>query len=131
MLEERRGKIDEKICAYILRKTLEGLHYLHSRGIVHRDIKSDNILINMQGDIKIADFGYATQLNKQKRGTVSQVGTVCWMAPELIQLKKKYNHKVDIWSLGIFAYEIAEGEPPYMKENQAKVLYNIVAKDPP
>jgi len=60
MLEERRGKIDEKICAYILRKTLEGLHYLHSRGIVHRDIKSDNILVNMQGDIKIADFGYAT-----------------------------------------------------------------------
>jgi serine/threonine protein kinase len=71
MLEERRGKIDEKIQAYILRKTLEGLHYLHSRGIVHRDIKSDNILINKEGDLKIADFGYATQLNKQKRGTVS------------------------------------------------------------
>jgi p21-activated kinase 1 len=131
MLEERRGKIDEKICAYILRKTLEGLHYLHSRGIVHRDIKSDNILVNMQGDIKIADFGYATQLNKQRKGTVSQVGTVCWMAPELIKLKKKYNHKVDIWSLGIFAFEIAEGEPPYLNEKQAKVLYNIVTKDPP
>jgi serine/threonine protein kinase len=60
MLEERRGNFDEKICAYILRKTLEGINYLHSRGIVHRDIKSDNILINKQGDIKIADFGYAT-----------------------------------------------------------------------
>lgn len=131
MLEERRGNIDEKVCAYILLKTLEGINYLHHRGIVHRDIKSDNILINTKGDVKIADFGYATQLNKQKRGTVSQVGTVCWMAPELIKLKKKYNHKVDIWSLGIFAFEIAEGEPPYMKEQQAKVLYNIVSKEPP
>ena len=53
------------------------------------------------------------------------------MAPELIKLKKKYNQKVDIWSLGIFAFEIAEGEPPYMNEKQAKVLYNIVTKEPP
>jgi len=60
MLEERRGNMDEKICAYIIRKTLEGIKYLHSRGIVHRDIKSDNILVNKKGDIKIADFGYAT-----------------------------------------------------------------------
>jgi serine/threonine protein kinase len=60
MLEERRGNIDEKICAYILLKTLEGINYLHHRGIVHRDIKSDNILINTKGDVKIADFGYAT-----------------------------------------------------------------------
>ena len=60
MLEERRGNIDEKICAYIIKQTLEGINYLHSRGIVHRDIKSDNILVNKKGDIKIADFGYAT-----------------------------------------------------------------------
>lgn len=60
MLEERRGNIDERICAYILRRTLEGLYFLHSRGIVHRDIKSDNILTNKEGDIKLADFGYAT-----------------------------------------------------------------------
>lgn len=62
MLEERRGNIDENICAYILRRALKGLDFLHSRGIVHRDIKSDNILVNKQGDIKLADFGYATQL---------------------------------------------------------------------
>ena len=131
VLEERRGNIDEKVCAYILRKTLEALYYLHSRGIVHRDIKSDNILVNREGDIKLADFGYATQLYKQKRGTVSQVGTICWMAPELIRLQKNYNHKVDIWSFGIFAMEIADGQPPYISEKQAKVLYNIVTKDPP
>ena len=58
--EENPGKIPEKVIAYILRKTLEGLLFLHSRGIVHRDIKSDNILLNRKGDIKLADFGYAT-----------------------------------------------------------------------
>jgi len=64
LLEEMKGKLDENLCAYLLRRTLEGLNYLHSRGIVHRDIKSDNILINSEGDIKLADFGYATQLTK-------------------------------------------------------------------
>lgn len=116
ILEAKRGNIDEKVCAYILKRTLEGLYFLHQRGIVHRDIKSDNILVNTQGDVKLADFGYATQLTRQKRGTVSQVGTVCWMAPELISLRKKYNHAVDIWSFGIFAIEIADGEPPYINE---------------
>lgn len=60
MLEDAKGDIDEKICAYILRKTLEGLDYLHSKSIIHRDIKSDNILCNREGDIKLCDFGYAT-----------------------------------------------------------------------
>lgn len=71
MLEDAKGDIDEKICAYILRKTLEGLDYLHSKSVIHRDIKSDNILCNRDGDIKLCDFGYATQLTKSKRGTVS------------------------------------------------------------
>ncbi len=57
--EERKGNISENVCAYILYQTLKGLSYLHSRNIVHRDIKSDNILINSKGDIKLADFGYA------------------------------------------------------------------------
>lgn len=60
LVVEKRGNIDETIISYILLKTLEGINYLHLRGIVHRDIKSDNILINKKGDIKIADFGYAT-----------------------------------------------------------------------
>lgn len=53
------------------------------------------------------------------------------MAPELIQLKKNYNQKVDIWSLGIFAIEIADGNPPYMNLEQPRALYNIVMKDAP
>ena len=60
ILEEKKGDIPENVCAYILYKVLEGLQFLHQRGIAHRDIKSDNILANSNGDIKLADFGYAT-----------------------------------------------------------------------
>jgi serine/threonine protein kinase len=91
ILEEKGGNMEERLCAFILRKTLEGLCYLHSKSIIHRDIKSDNILVNSNGDIKLCDFGYATQLTKTKRGTVSQVGTICWMAPELVKNDKKYD----------------------------------------
>ena len=115
--EDKNIKIDEKVIAYIMRKCLEGLLFLHQRGIVHRDIKSDNILLNSKGDIKLADFGYATQLTSNRRETVSKVGTVCWMAPEIVaSYRKKYDHKCDIWSLGIFAFELAYGEPPYLRE---------------
>lgn len=59
IVEEKKGNISENVCAYILQQTLKGLHYLHQRNIVHRDIKSDNILVNLEGDLKLADFGYA------------------------------------------------------------------------
>ena len=77
--------------------------------IIHRDIKSDNILCKDNGEIKLADFGYAVMLTQQQQARASKVGTVCWMAPELIEAKedKKYSNKVDIWSLGIFAIEPA------------------------
>lgn len=132
MVVENAGKLTEEICAYILRETLYGLDFLHSKSIIHRDIKSDNILFNTEGDIKLADFGYATQLTKKRRGTVSQVGTVCWMAPELIAKKKNgYNEKIDVWSYGIFAIELSNGEPPYLMDRQDRVLYNIMKKKPP
>lgn len=60
ILEEKEGNINENLCAFILRRVLESLDYLHSKGIVHRDIKSDNILVNSKGDIKLTDFGEAT-----------------------------------------------------------------------
>ena len=60
LVEDKKGDIPENICAYILQQTLIGLEYLHKKNIVHRDIKSDNILINSDGELKLADFGYAT-----------------------------------------------------------------------
>ena len=114
IVEERKGKIPENVCAYIIYQTLQGLYSLHRRNIVHRDIKSDNILINNEGDLKLADFGYAAQLTLERDNRTTKVGTVCWMAPELILGKASYDAKVDIWSLGIFALELATGEPPYL-----------------
>ena len=130
MLEELAGNYSEGFCKYTLYKTVQGLIDLHSQNIIHRDIKSDNIRCKENGEIKLADFGYAVMLTQQQQSRASKVGTVCWMAPELIEAKedKQYSNKVDIWSLGIFAIELAQGEPPYITEHHTRVLFNIVQK---
>lgn len=87
--------------------------------------------MNTKGEVKLADFGYAVQLTQEKAGRKSKVGTVCWMAPELIRGERSYTTKVDIWSFGIFAMEMADGDPPYISEPQGRVIFNIVKKDPP
>mmetsp|Transcript_78108 Transcript_78108/g.108019 ORF Transcript_78108/g.108019 Transcript_78108/m.108019 type:complete len:219 (+) Transcript_78108:854-1510(+) len=131
IVESYQSKYSENCCKYVLLKTLQGLNYLHTRYIIHRDIKSDNILVNMKGEVKLADFGYSVQLTQEKAGRLSKVGTVCWMAPELIKGGREYNTKVDIWSFGIFAMELADGDPPYINETQQRVVYNILKKNPP
>ena len=98
--------------------------------ILHRDMKSDNVLLTTDGAVKLADFGYAAQLTKEKDKRASRVGTVCWMAPELIKGRGTYDAKVDVWSLGILAVEMAEGDPPYIDETQARTLLLIVTEEP-
>ena len=121
----------ENVVKYVLRRTLEALAFLHEKHIIHRDIKSDNLLMNTNGDVKLADFGYACQLTSDKPGRKSKVGTVCWMAPELIHGSRMYTEKVDVWSFGIFAMEMADGDPPYINDQQSRVIFNIVKKEPP
>jgi len=74
-------KIPENVIAYILKQMLMGLHSLHSRRQLHRDLKSDNVLMSLNGDVKIADFGFAIQLTKEILNRKSLVGTPAWMAP--------------------------------------------------
>ena len=131
MIEDMQGQYSEAFCKYSLYATLLGLLDLHRMNIIHRDIKSDNILVKANGEIKLADFGYAVVLTEQQKGRQSKVGTVCWMAPELIEGGGEYCNKVDVWSLGIFAIELAMGEPPYINEHQTRVLWNICHNDPP
>jgi len=116
------------VCKYVL----EGLNYLHNlpKPIIHRDIKSENILMGLDGAIKMTDFGYGSQLAGHSDTKTSVVGTTYWMAPELIK-GRPYGTKVDVWSLGIMAVEMFEGDPPYLEESMLKALFLIAKKGRP
>ena len=99
---------------------MNGLSCVHNLHQIHRDIKSDNVLISKDGVVKIADFGFAAQLTRQKEKRNTMVGTPYWMAPELIR-GDAYDQRVDVWSLGIMVMELCEGDPPYMDHPPLKV----------
>ncbi|KDD72254.1 protein kinase, partial [Helicosporidium sp. ATCC 50920] len=147
LVGEREGgtPLPEPCIAHILRQVLKALAYLHVQGRIHRDVKASNVLLSERGLVKVSDFGVSAQLS----GTVGYkrrtfVGSPLWMAPEVIErspeaLKAReeeadrggYDTAADIWSLGITAIELAQGEPPRANLSSFRLLFMIVREEAP
>uniref|UniRef100_A0A4W5PBU8 non-specific serine/threonine protein kinase n=1 Tax=Hucho hucho TaxID=62062 RepID=A0A4W5PBU8_9TELE len=129
-----RGLSEQQI-SEVCCQTLQALSYLHQHHIIHRDLKAGNILLTMEGHVKLADFGVSAKNihTLQKRATF--IGTPYWMAPEVIQCETSkenpYGPKADVWSLGVTLIEAAEMEPPHHSLNPMRVLLKITKSPPP
>ncbi|XP_061637054.1 serine/threonine-protein kinase TAO1 isoform X1 [Phyllopteryx taeniolatus] len=129
LLEVHKKPLQEVEIAAITHGALQGLAYLHSHNMIHRDIKAGNILLTEPGQVKLADFGSASIACPAN----SFVGTPYWMAPEVILAmdEGQYDGKVDIWSLGITCIELAERKPPLFNMNAMSALYHIAQNESP
>uniref|UniRef100_W5LJ37 non-specific serine/threonine protein kinase n=2 Tax=Astyanax mexicanus TaxID=7994 RepID=W5LJ37_ASTMX len=129
LLEVHKKPLQEIEIAAITHGALQGLAYLHSHNMIHRDIKAGNILLTEPGQVKLADFGSASIASPAN----SFVGTPYWMAPEVILAmdEGQYDGKVDVWSLGITCIELAERKPPLFNMNAMSALYHIAQNESP
>ena len=133
----KHGKFEESVVSSITRQTLNGLSYLHANGILHRDLKTDNILLDLDGRCKIADFGISKRSAEFFNNDA--VGSIFWMAPEVIQapsspsgaldcsnaIEKGYSAKADVWSLGCVVLEMFAGRRPWDKEEAIGAIYKL------
>ncbi|KAF8140336.1 kinase-like domain-containing protein [Boletus edulis] len=129
------GKFDEEVTKSFTAQILDGLAYLHSKNIIHRDLKADNILVEKTGICKISDFGISKRADDDQAAYTAMQGTVFWMAPEVIgsQKGKGYNSKVDIWSVGCVVLEMWAGRRPWPDEDFFTVMFKVSheGKSPP
>ena len=122
----KRRKLNEETARTIFHHLTQGLHYCHQKGILHRDIKLDNILLNASGHIKICDFGVSKAVKPGERLT-EQCGTPAYIAPEILRDKGYEGFGVDIWSAGVVLYAMLYGTVPF-KANNMKELHKLITK---
>lgn len=124
----KHGKFEESVVSSLTRQTLAGLAYLHREGILHRDLKADNILLDLDGTCKISDFGISKKTDNiyGNDASNSMQGSVFWMAPEVVRSHGEgYSAKVDIWSLGCVVLEMFAGRRPWSQEEPIGAIYKL------
>lgn len=122
LLREKRV-FDLDFARFLVAEILCGLDHLHLRGVIYRALKPENILIDCEGHVKLVDFGMAKKLKDGERA-VTLCGTPDYLAPEVI-LGEGHGEATDLWSLGIFLFEVLVGKPPFM-ENSIPALYHKI-----
>ena len=115
---------EEKILKYFY-QICKGINYIHSKNVIHRDIKSQNIFLMKNGNVKIGDFGIAKSLSKTKSNAMTIIGTPYYFSPEIIN-GEPYNYKTDIWSLGVVLYEMCNLKLPFDSNNIAQLSMKIL-----
>ncbi|KAG0166991.1 signal transducing kinase of the PAK [Apophysomyces sp. BC1015] len=121
----QRG-IPEEYTIYITCETLKALLHLHSKGLLHRDVKCENLLLGWNGEVKLADFGLSARISRRN---CDRLGTTKWMAPEVIR-EEYYDEKIDMWSLGITVIEMMDRVPPHYLIRDEEELFDVIATEP-
>lgn len=132
----KHGRFEEPVVKSLTIQTLSGLYYLHQQGILHRDLKADNLLLDLDGTCKISDFGISKRSNDiyGNDASNSMQGSVFWMAPEVVRTDGQgYSAKVDIWSLGCVVLEMFAGKRPWSREEAIGAIFKLgsLQKAPP
>jgi cyclin-dependent kinase 12/13 len=127
-LVDRRVSLEPQQIKCIMKQALEGLAYLHSSKVMHRDIKGANILLNNKGEVKLADFGLARTWRGERRQYTDRVVTYWYRCPELLLGDRHYTSAIDIWSLGCCFAELLTGRPLFPKSQRAPLLELIYQK---
>lgn len=123
---KKKNKVTENTCKFIFKQLIQGLHYMHSQGIIHRDVKLDNILIDSDSTIKICDLGVSKMIKPGELMT-EQCGTPAYIAPEIISGNGYYGFGADIWSAGVVFYALLSGTVPF-KGSDMQELHDLIVK---
>jgi serine/threonine protein kinase len=118
----KAGRFTEKKASSYIRDVADALKYLHTKHVIHRDIKPENLLVSLKGSVKIADFGWSVHAPNNRRQTLC--GTLDYLPPEMVN-GLAHDHAVDIWSLGVLAYEFLCGGPPFEAEGHQETYKRI------
>ncbi|XP_051954558.1 cGMP-dependent protein kinase 1 isoform X2 [Xyrauchen texanus] len=118
------GRFEENIAVFVTACVVEGYAYLHKKGILYRDLKPENLMMDTKGYVKLVDFGFAKELSRGGK-TYSFCGTPEYMSPEIIQ-NQGHDFAADFWSLGILIYELLVGSPPFSSSEPQKIYAKIL-----